>query len=142
MPSPRSNRRPPMKMGRRPTSKDATLARESGKRLAKHASGSLRIRVSGAGSGEVEIPAVAVKLLLQVLSEVGQGNSVVVVPVHAELTTQRAADLLGVSRPFLVELLDSGSMPSHRVGTHRRAQGFRRDRLPRANSAHAQGRAR
>lgn len=69
---------------------------------------------------QVELPTSALRILLEVLAELAAGNAVEVVPVHAELTTQEAANLLNVSRPHLVKLLEGGTLPFHRAGKHRR----------------------
>ncbi|WP_231742110.1 helix-turn-helix domain-containing protein [Stieleria varia] len=69
---------------------------------------------------EIEIPPSAVQLLGALLTEFAKGNAVPMFPVHAELTTQQASDLLGVSRPFLVQQLEKGALPFRKVGTHRR----------------------
>jgi excisionase family DNA binding protein len=70
----------------------------------------------------LEIPAEAFKLLAYILTEMGQGNVVTLTPIHAELTTKQAADLLHVSRPFLCKLLDSNKIPHRKVGRHRRVK--------------------
>lgn len=68
----------------------------------------------------VELPTFALRLLGEILSELAVGNAVKVVPIHAELTTQEGADMLNVSRPHLVKLLDNGVLPHTKTGRHRR----------------------
>lgn len=70
----------------------------------------------------MELPAEVLAVLVEVLGQLANGNGVRVVPVHAELTTQQAADILNVSRPHLVKLVENGAMPFHMVGTHRRVR--------------------
>jgi excisionase family DNA binding protein len=103
-----------------PTKAEAHLAGESGRRLARYVERDLKLQVSGKHGQAITLPASAVRLLVRMLSEMAAGNAVTLVPAAAELTTQQAALALGVSRPFLVKLLDAGDIPSRKVGTHRR----------------------
>ena len=108
-----------------PTPDDARLARESSRLLARllgAKQGSVRLRIQPDGDVEetVAIPLSAFRLLADILTEMAQGNAVTLIPIHAELTTQQAADLIGVSRPFLIEQLEKGAIPFRKVGKHRR----------------------
>lgn len=107
-----------------PTEDESRLARESSRRLAAHLAKRRELRVQirekGRPSEDLDIPDSALHLLSLILAEMAQGNAVTLIPVHAELTTQQAADLLNVSRPFLVRLLEEGRIPHYKVGTHRR----------------------
>ena len=68
----------------------------------------------------IELPAPVVLLLRNILEEIASGRSVTVVPDNAELTSVQAADVLNVSRPYLIKLLDEKAIPHRRVGKHRR----------------------
>lgn len=71
-------------------------------------------------STEIDLSQALGQLVLDVLTHVARGEMVTFVPYGAELTTKEAADLLNVSRPFLVKMLEEKRLPHHRVGSHRR----------------------
>jgi excisionase family DNA binding protein len=88
--------------------------------LARHADEpTVRLRVDGAG-GTLTVPRAAGAARSQVLGYLAAGQDVSVFPATAELTTQQAADLLNVSRPYLIGLLESGEIDFRKVGSHRR----------------------
>jgi len=109
-----------------PTAADAQLALESSRRLSQFLAArpkkALRVRIEPENEPEesISIPVAAFRLLNSILTEMAKGNAVTLIPVHAELTTQQAADILNVSRPFLIEQLEKGVIPYRKVGTHRR----------------------
>jgi len=109
-----------------PTAADAQLALESSRRLTQFLAArpkkALRVRIELENEPEesISIPVTAFRLLNSILTEMAKGNAVTLIPVHAELTTQQAADILNVSRPFLIEQLEKGVIPYRKVGTHRR----------------------
>ncbi len=108
-----------------PTLEDTTLAGTSSQILASYLLKNLShftFKVmQDDNQGEcVSIPAAALNLLVEILAQMAEGNAVSIVPIKKELTTQEAADILQVSRPYLVELLESGEIPYRKVGTRRR----------------------
>jgi excisionase family DNA binding protein len=108
-----------------PTESDATLAKETSRMLAQRARSAspLSFRVLDASKEEtLRIPAPAVRMLVRILEEMARGNAVTLIPVHAELTTQEAADMLHISRPSLIQLLDEGKIEYRKVGTHRKVR--------------------
>jgi excisionase family DNA binding protein len=72
------------------------------------------------GKPAMKLPDAVYDLLLKILSVMEEGKAISIVPVTQDLTTQQAAELLAVSRPFFVKLLETGHLPYHLTGTHRR----------------------
>ena len=108
-----------------PTPNEMEEAKASSRTLAKYADADrvhMTLRGSNGESDELVLPGHVLQILLTVLSEMSQGNAISLIPRHQELSTQEAASLLNVSRPFLVGLLEKGEIPHHKVGAHRRVR--------------------
>ena len=108
-----------------PSEEETRIAESSAQQLASLAGQTTHqtIKLVGKGkAGDVVIPRTAFRLLVQILKQMARGKAVTVIPVDAEMTTQQAADFLGVSRPYLVRLLETGALPFRRIGTHRRVR--------------------
>lgn len=106
-----------------PSERESIIARTSKQLLARYAREDqpLTLRVIDADHDEpLELPAGAVTLLMDILGAMASGQGVTLIPEDAELTTVQAADILHVSRPFLIKLLEAGQIPYRRVGKHRR----------------------
>jgi excisionase family DNA binding protein len=105
---------------------EARQAREAARAFAgltareKDSQGTLRLLSADHSVPPIEVPASAFHLFVEVLNQMALGHAVTLVPTHRELTTQEAADLLRVSRPYFVKLLETGEIPFHRVGVRRR----------------------
>lgn len=108
---------------RLPSDSEKATANQLRQILAAHVTGEAKLRLLAEETREpVEItlsPALS-DLLMEVLRHVGRGDAVTLVPVSKKLTTQQAADILNVSRPFLISLLERGDIEYTLVGRHRR----------------------
>jgi excisionase family DNA binding protein len=111
-----------------PSAEDLDAARIAARQLARVDKGvpvSFKLERSAQDDSQdpiepISVPANIFRIFVDMLVEIGNGNTVAVVPVTAELTTQQAADLLNVSRPHLIKLLDEGKLVHRMVGTHRK----------------------
>ena len=106
-----------------PSHQDALLA-EAARAALEHSEAldeALHVQINTTGhEATLDLPPVVTRLLIDLLRETAAGNAVTLVPVETEMTTQQAADLLNVSRPFLVGLIDKGVLAARLVGKHRR----------------------
>lgn len=107
-----------------PSNKEAALAEKSSRILSDYIkttkTPTLQLIDTKKENKKIVLPPQALRLLVGILEQMSQGNAVSLIPIHAELTTQEAADLLHVSRPYLIHLLKEGKIPFRNVGTKRR----------------------
>jgi excisionase family DNA binding protein len=101
-----------------PTESDSELAKTASRTLVRTKDQSVKVMLDD--GKELTLPKSVTELLVRILTELSNGNMVNIVPIHAELTTQEAANHLNVSRPFLIKMLESGKLAFHKVGSHRR----------------------
>lgn len=103
-----------------PDENDSELAATASRELARAAKASISVRLDD--GSDLQLPKAVTPLLVKILTEMAQGNAVTLIPLHAELTTQEAANLLNISRPHLNKMLEAGELKHHKVGTHRRVR--------------------
>ena len=104
-----------------PSERDAALAERASQALEALIEGTQPVS-AWFGDTTVDLPAPAARLLREILDRMAHVEGVALMPLHAELTTREAAELLQVSRTHLVQLLDAGRIPCRKVGSHRRVR--------------------
>ena len=105
-----------------PDDHEVELAKEASRKLSAVTGGKVDLHLEvEEGHVSVTLPAAAMQMFVDLLTHMSQGNAVTIIPVNAELTTQQAADLLNVSRPYLIKLIEKEKvLPCTKVGRHRR----------------------
>jgi excisionase family DNA binding protein len=114
-----TSRRPP----HLPPSDEVAQAKEASRQLARlmpEGARPLQLVTDDNRHEMITIPPAALRLMVDVLTQLGQGRGVTILPEKAELTTQEAADYLNVSRPYVVKLIETGKLLARVVGTRRR----------------------
>ena len=99
--------------------KEISLAR-NGKKILETKNAEIEIVLHEENDTKIALPKTAVRVLIEALTYISEGREVVVKPLNEELTTQKAAEFLRVSRPFLIKILENGEIPHRKVGKHRR----------------------
>ena len=126
-----------------PSQEDMAAVQATSRALAR-LSGRECVHVEAKADGEPAqafiLPATAVRLLTDIMSHLAEGRAVSIMPDQAELTTKQAADVLNVSRPYLVQLLRENKLAHHMVGTHRRVMlrdllDYKKARAGKSNTA-------
>ena len=106
-----------------PSDKDAEKAKACVRTLARGFAVDSRVTLQREDDGEaIEIPDAVFNVLIKVLSVMSEGKPFTLIPMDEELTTQQAADILNVSRPFLHKILDLGDISHRKVGRNRRVK--------------------
>ena len=102
------------------TESEQPLLRAIGKVMQQDRAPALKLIASN--GAEFLLPSTVLALLGQVIGALAEGQVVSLVPLHKELTTQEAADLLNMSRPYFIKLLDQGALPYSKLSSHRRVR--------------------
>jgi excisionase family DNA binding protein len=104
-----------------PSENDTQKAKDFSRTLAREIAPESRVTIQREDHGEaIEIPPTVFNVLMKVLAVMSEGKAFSLIPMDQELTTQEAADILNVSRPYLNKILDLGEIPHRKVGRNRR----------------------
>lgn len=103
-----------------PSDSDSKFASDALRQLLPALKQDAALQLHPHGGPSISLPPIASTLIVRLLKDLAAGHAVMLIPIHAELTTQQVADLLGVSRPFVIKQLHDRRIPYHMAGSHRR----------------------